>query len=619
MLVISVNKNGNKVTVATEGVIDTETASNLSATLLELDYSNLDLTLDFDKTDYITSAGLRVLLVARKKLTDDTMRIINVNEPIELVFKVTGFSDILNYSGKKQDVVDCHMSFKALLKKRVNDGKAFVFDGRDYTWEDIDRLSQIAADDLAKLGVDKGAHVGICSPNSINWIIAFFAVQKLGAIAILVNYGLKPDEIATLAEIGDITHLCYGAIPGITDFGVYPAALLSGKSTIEHMYDIGKDVDFTARLSEYDAIKDKYSEIYHFDDPSVIIFTSGSTGKPKAVLSSSFNILNSVKAICAECNFSSEDRACAFLPLFHVFGFASCIGIGLLYGCVEYIPTNNKPAALIDLIRDNKCTVFNTVPTMFLAMIQQSNFEPEALSSLRVSFLGGSTTSESQMKMLRSLLPNNHFCNIYGMSENPVISMTRYEDTFEHVTQTVGRRVDGIEIEIRSLANGEKVEDGEPGEIFIRSKEMIISYYRLPIEKQPLDDEGWLATGDLGVILPDGYLKLVGRAKDLIIRGGENISPGEIADAVAQLPGVADVKVLGVPHEVLGEEVAAAIVLKEGQTFDEDAARQTMSEKLAKYKVPAYFVIMDKFPLLGSGKIDAITLKKEILSKLNRE
>ena len=619
MLVINVNKNGNKVTVATEGVIDTETASNLSATLLELDYSNLDLTLDFDKTDYITSAGLRVLLVARKKLTDDTMRIINVNEPIELVFKVTGFSDILNYSGKKQDVVDCHMSFKALLKKRVNDGKAFVFDGRDYTWENIDRLSQIAADDLAKLGVDKGAHVGICSHNSINWIIAFFAVQKLGAIAILVNYGLKPDEIATLAEIGDITHLCYGAIPGITDFGVYSSALLSGKSTIEHMYDIGKDVDFTARLSEYDAIKDKYSEIYHFDDPSVIIFTSGSTGKPKAVLSSSFNILNSVKAICAECNFSSEDRACAFLPLFHVFGFASCIGIGLLYGCVEYIPTNNKPAALIDLIRDNKCTVFNTVPTMFLAMIQQSNFEPEALSSLRVSFLGGSTTSESQMKMLRSLLPNNHFCNIYGMSENPVISMTRYEDTFEHVTQTVGRRVDGIEIEIRSLANGEKVEDGEPGEIFIRSKEMIISYYRLPIEKQPLDDEGWLATGDLGVILPDGYLKLVGRAKDLIIRGGENISPGEIADAVAQLPGVADVKVLGVPHEVLGEEVAAAIVLKEGQTFDEDAARQTMSENLAKYKVPAYFVIMDKFPLLGSGKIDAITLKKEILSKLNRE
>lgn len=618
MLSVKVNKNNKMVTVSTEGVIDTDTASKLSNALLELDYSNLDLTLDFDKTNYITSAGLRVLLIARKKLNDETMRIINVNEVIEHVFKVTGFSNILNYTVKKPEELNCHMSFKALLKKRLNDGKAFVFAGREYTWEDIDCLSQIAADDLAKLGVRKGAHVGICSLNSINWIITFFAVQKLGAIAILVNFGLKPDEIAALSEIGDITHLCYGAIPGITDFGIYSSALLGGKTTVEYMYDIGMEVDFTSRLSEYDAIKDKYGDMFHSDDSSVIIYTSGSTGKPKAVLSSSFNILNSVKAISIECNFTSEDRSCAFLPLFHVFGFASCIGIGLLYGCVSYIPTINKPAALIDLIRDNKCTIFNTVPTMFLAMIQQPTFTPEALSSLRVSALGGSATSESQMTMLRSILPNNHFCNIYGMSENAVISMTRYEDTLEHVTQTVGRRVDGIEIEIRNPATGERVNDGEPGEIFIRSREMIVCYYKLPIEMQPLDHEGWLATGDLGTILPDGYLKLVGRAKDLIIRGGENISPGEIADAVAQLPEVADVKVFGVAHEVLGEEVAAAIVLKEGSAFDEDAAKKTLTEKLAKYKIPAYFVVLDKFPLLGSGKIDAITLKKDVLSKLNK-
>ena len=617
MLTVNVVKNGEKVVVATEGVIDTETAPKLSEVLLNLDYNHLDLTIDFDKTDYITSAGLRVLLVARKKLSDDTMRIIHVNEFILEVFQVTGFSDILNFTVKEQNSVDCHLSFKALLKKRADDGLAFVFAGREYTWKDVDRLSQIVADDLAKAGVKKGSHVGICSPNSINWIVTFFAVQKLGAIALLVNYGLKPDEIATLAEIGDITHLCYGAIPGLTDFGVFSAALLQGGSAVTYMYDIGMDRDFTERLSEYDAIKEKYGEAFHSDDPSVVIFTSGSTGKPKAVLSSSFNLLNSVKAISAECNFTKADKACAFLPLFHVFGFSSCIGIGLLYGCVSYIPVNNKPATLIDLIREKRCTIFNTVPTMFLAMIQQPSFTPDALSSLRVSVLGGSATSEAQMTMLRSLLPNNHFCNIYGMSENAVISMTRYEDTFEHVTQTVGKRVDGIEIEIRNPANGEKVADGQPGEIFIRSKEMIVCYYRLPIEKQPLDDEGWLATGDLGVILTDGYLKLVGRAKDLIIRGGENISPGEIADEVAQLPGVADVKVIGVPHEVLGEEVAAVIVLKEGASFDKEAARQTLSAKLAKYKVPAYFVIVDKFPLLGSGKIDAITLKKDVLSTLN--
>ncbi len=616
MLTVNVVKNGDRVIVATEGTIDTETAPKFNEALLDLDYTNLDLTIDFDKTDYITSAGLRVLLVARKKLSDQTLRIVNVNELIIEVFQVTGFSEILNYSAKEQDPVDCHLSFKALLKKRVNDGLAFVFAGREYTWEDVDRLSQIVADDLAKAGVKKGSHVGICSPNSINWIVTFFAVQKLGAIALLVNYGLKPDEIASLAEIGDITHLCYGAIPGLTDFGVFSAALLGGRSTVTYMYDIGMDRDFTERLSEYDAIREKYDEAFHSDDPSVVIFTSGSTGKPKAVLSSSFNLLNSVKAISAECSFTSADRACAFLPLFHVFGFSSCIGIGLLYGCVSYIPVNNKPATMIDLIREKRCTIFNTVPTMFLAMVGQPDFTPEALSSLRVSVLGGSATSESQMTMLRSLLPNNHFCNIYGMSENAVISMTRYEDTFEHVTQTVGKRVDGIEIEIRDPANGEKIADGQSGEIYIRSKEMIVCYYRLPIEKQPLDDEGWLATGDLGVILPDGYLKLVGRAKDLIIRGGENISPGEIADEVAKLPGVADVKVIGVPHEVLGEEVAAVITLKEGASFDEDAARQTLTAKLAKYKVPAYFVIVDKFPLLGSGKIDAITLKKDVAAIL---
>lgn len=618
MLTINVNKNGNKIVVAPEGVIDTETVAELSKVLLDLDYSNLDLTLDFEKTRYITSAGLRALLIARKKLSDETMRIINVNEDIVELFRITGFTNILKFEKQKHDIIDCHMSFKELLKNRVNDGLAFIFNGCEYTWDDVNRLSQIVADDLHKLGVKKGSHVGICSPNSINWIITFFAIQKLEAIAFLVNYGLKPQEVAMIAEIGDITHLCYGAIPELTDFNIYSSALLGGNSTIKYMYDIGMNVDFSKRISKYEDVKDKYDELSHHDDPSVVIFTSGSTGKPKAVLSSSFNLLNSVKAISVECNFTSSDKSCAFLPLFHVFGFASCIGIGLLYGCVAYIPTVNKPNALIELIRDNKCTIFNTVPTMFLAMIQQPEFTPEALSSLRVSVLGGSATSESQMTMLRSLLPNNHFCNIYGMSENAVISMTRYEDTFEHVTQTVGRRVDGIEIEIRNPATGEKVSDGNPGEIFIRSKEMIVCYYRLPIEMQPLDDEGWLATGDLGVILPDGYLKLVGRAKDLIIRGGENISPGEIADAIAQLDEIADVKVLGVPHEVLGEEVAAAIVLKEGKTFDSESAKQKLMKNLAKYKIPAYFVIMEKFPLLGSGKIDAITLKKEVMSKLNK-
>lgn len=608
----------NHVTVAVSGTIDTETSVDFRDALLALDFSDLDLTLDFQNTDYITSAGLRVLLIVRKKLPKEKLHIIHVNESIAEVFEMTGFSSLLNYSAQTAEIPDVHMSFKALLKQKPADAAAFVWLDRTYTWGDVDRVSQIIASDLAATGVKKGSHVGICSPNSINWIFTFFAVQKLGAIAILVNFGLKPKEIAQLSEIGDITHLCYGAIPGVTDYALFSQALLGGASKIQRMYNIGAEIDFTARLGEYDAVKDAFAEMYHPDDASVVIFTSGSTGKPKAVLSSSYNLLQCISAIATEFRFSEKDRNCAFLPLFHVFGFATCISVGLLYGCVSCIPASPRPEALIRLIDEQKCTIFNTVPTMMLAMVQHPSFTPQALSSLRLSVLGGSATSQSQMTMLRELLPNNHFGNIYGMSENAAISLSAYEDTVEHITQTVGKPVNGLDIEIRDPETGKKLPDGQPGEVCIRSKTMIVCYYRLPIEEQPLDDAGWLATGDLGVILPDGYLKLVGRAKDLIIRGGENISPGEVADAIAQLPQVADVKVLGVPHEVLGEEVAAVIVLKDGAEFDREAAVKFLSERLAKYKIPAHFLIVDRFPLLGSGKVDAVTLKKQVLAQLGK-
>lgn len=612
----SVVKNCNKVTVSTIGVIDTDTAPKLGEALLELDYSDLDLTFDFNETEYITSAGLRVLLVARKKLSNETMRIINVNDSIEEVFRISGFSDILNYSKKQDTRANCRLSFKELQKKRISDIPAYVYLNKEYTWKDVEIYSQIIADDLAKIGVKKGSHVGICSMNSINWIFTFFALQKLGAIAVLVNFGLKPNEVASLAEIGDITHLCYGEIPGMTSFDMYSSLLLDGKSYIQYMYNISTSINFETRVSEYEAIKDKYAEVFHPDDPSVVIFTSGSTGKPKAVLLSSYNLLNSIYSTSVQTGLTKDDRICAFLPFFHIFGFGSSISIPLLFGPLVCIPESSKPDTLIRIIDEYKCTIFNTVPTMMFAIIQHPNFTPAKLSTLRSSALGGAATSETQMKMLQNLLPNNHFTNVYGMSENAIISCTKYIDTIEHMTQTVGCPAEGIEIEIRDITTGKKVPNGQPGEICIRSKEMIVCYYHLPIEKQPLDDEGWLATGDLGLILPDGYLKLVGRAKDLIIRGGENISPSEVAEAMSQFDEIADVKVIGVPHEILGEEVCAVIILKDGATFDAENAKQVLLTKIAKFKVPAHFVIVDKFPLLGSGKIDAITLKKDVMTKL---
>ena len=616
---INITKDGNKVTVAPVGTIDTETAPQLGEALLPLDYGSVELVIDFKNVKYITSAGLRVLLIARKKLTEDTMKIINVREEIAEVFEVTGFSVFLNYKVIGEDEIPPeNRNFKTMLKERAKkepDKTAFVYAGREYSWGDIEKASQIIALDLSKTGVKKGTHVGICGVNSINWVFAFFAIQKLGGIAVLMNYGLKPEEIKKLSKIGDITHLCCGIIPGVSGYEEYVSAVTGEGSVISETFDIGA-VDFTARYDEYDAIKDKFGEVYNADDAGLIIFTSGSTGTPKAVLSSPHNMLDCLAPIIKDVKMSSDDRNCAFLPFFHIFGFATAISVGILTNDVSYIPLKPSPSEIIAIIDKYKCTMFHSVPTMMLAILQCPDFAPEKVASVRSSILGGAATTEAQMLMLQKAFPNNHFGNIYGMSENAAVSITKYEDSVEHITKTIGKPLDGVEVEIRDLKTSKKAEDGVSGEICIRSENMIVCYYKLDISKQPVDDEGWLATGDIGYVDPDGYLKLSGRVKELIIRGGENISPNEVAGAIAAFPGIADVKVLGVPSEFYGEEVAAAVVLKDGEKFDEEKIREYLSSRLAKFKVPKYFFCIDAFPLLGSGKVDAISLKNSIIEKI---
>ncbi|MDO4177324.1 MAG: AMP-binding protein [Bacillota bacterium] len=609
---------GNKVTVSVTGMINTETANLFNDELLSLDYSDLDLTIDFANTDYITSAGLRVLLIARKKLTEDRMRIINANSLILEVFNTVNFHSIINVISTPVSEEDYRLSIASLLAKRLETGNgriAYIYKDREYTWQDIEVGSHILADKFAKAGVKKGSHVGICALNSINWLLAFFAIQKLGAIAVLINPALKPNEVNNIAGHSDTTHLCYGEIPGKTTFELYQQACLDGQN-VQHMFDISDNIDFAECYNEYLDIKDKYRTTYFADDASVIIFSSGSTGMPKAILSSSYNLLSSVEPLNNGMKMASDDVNLAFLPMFHVFGLATNISAQLLVGYHSVIPDNKTPAGIIELIEKYKCTVFNSVPTMMLAMVQDKSFSPEKLSSLRLSVLGGSATTEEQMNMLRKLMPNNHFGNIYGMSECAAISLTRYEDTIEHITRTIGVPVPDMELVIRDLKSGEVLPTSEKGEICVRSNTMATCYYNLPIENQPLDEEGWLATGDIGMLDEDGYLYIMGRTKEIIISGGENISPGEIAEAIAALPEIADVKVVGVPHEVRGEVVAAAVILKDGSSWNEEAVREKLAGSLAKYKLPTYYAVFESFPLLGSGKVDGLAVKKQIIEKL---
>ncbi len=219
------------------------------------------------------------------------------------------------------------------------------------------------------------------------------------------------------------------------------------------------------------------------------------------------------------------------------------------------------------------------------------------------------------MMLLREKMPGIHFISLYGMSEMSPISMTRFEDTLHHITGTVGKPVKGVAVEIRDRTTGEKKAVGAEGEIYVRSETSLVCYYKTNINQQAVDGEGWIPTGDLGFMDGEGYMHLTGRCKDLIIRGGENISPKEIEEVLSRLEDIHDVKVIGVPDEKFGEIVAAALLLSPGKSFDREKAESFFLKHLAGFKAPEYYVLYESFPLLANGKIDMVNLKKDVAAK----
>lgn len=616
-------KNGNEVTVKVFGRITTDNNDEFMGAVADLGYPDIDLTMDFSGLEYITSAGLRTLLIVRKKLSYEKMRIINVNSATMEIFDTAGFLSLIQISEKEEKVeLGNDPSFKEVLSYRVKttpDKDIFFIDDRAYNWKDVDDCSQIIADDLSKLGVHKGSHVGIMGRNGINWIFTFFAVQKLGGVVVLLNFSLSPNELVSASQIGDITHVCYGDINFPDGKESFVKDITGGESKIRYTYDISKSIDFSERYDELPELSGRFREIYDSDDPSVMIFTSGTTGKPKGVLSSSHDRISNCKIMYREMHSDENDRICMFLPLCHVFGFGTGLSVALLLNIPLYMPSKISDEALLDTIEKNRCTIFNSVPTKIISMAHNEQFSPERVASLRVSMIGGAAITAAQLEDLQARMPGVHFMPIYGMSEVSPISIVLYDDTPAHITGTVGKPVKEVEVEIRNPANNEACPVGVEGEITVKSATSLVCYYKLDLEKQALNEDGWIPTGDLGVIDEDGYLRISGRIKDLIIRGGENISPGEIATAITEFDGIADVKVVGVPDALLGETVAAAIVMKKGCEFDREAMDRHLAGRISKYKIPAHYEIYDAFPLLANGKVDMLTLKKEVAEKAKAE
>ncbi len=611
----------NTATAVVTGRIDVESSVELGNALSSID-KDMNLILDFADVEYITSSGLRVLLVEKKKHAANSMTIINVSDVVADVFVITGFDSVLDYTMAEETAADyLKLSFKDFIStksRKKNDRVALITtDGtsegrRTYTYGEIDKYSSIIAMDLEKQGIKKGTHVGLMGANSVNWVFTFFAIQKLGGLAFFVNFNLNEEETESIIEVGDITHLCMGDTPAISDKDAFAEKIINKSDcSVTNVFAFGSDIDFSARTEETPA---EFHTYVNNDDAAVVIFTSGSTGKPKAVMLSAYNIIKSANVMTDNSRTTSEDSYCLVLPMFHVFGIYGLIG-NMVKDAPVVIPVNIKTATVINTIATEKCTMLYSIPTLLFAICASKKFASEYVSSIKCIFIAGAGVAVAQLENLKNSFQNAVFMAAYGQSEMAPITITPFDDTVEHVAKSIGVPAENFEVRIANIETGEECPQGESGELLAKGYNTMVGYYRLDPEDQPFDDDGWLHTGDLAVVDSDGYISLVGRAKEMIKKGGENISPVEVAEMVTQFPDVDDVKVVGIDDDFYTEVVGVGVVMKNGVQIDKDELIQFLSERLAKYKVPTYVFQYDSFPKLANGKVDSVTLKKEMNEK----
>ena len=614
---VLINKNEDNLLLECIGRIDAVSAPEFREAITNIDFTNVgNVTLNFENVPYISSAGLRELLILKKKLKEDALLVVEeASEEVVDVINMTGFNEFVIVKDKGNALDYSNMSFGSFLsyKAEHDEGKTILtYEGKSYTWTMIDINASMIAENLYRLGVRKGSHVGLCGMNSLNWVFTFYAIQKLGAIALLLNPQITETELIRFADIGDITHLCYGEMTQIPDM-MESAHNIINNSSIDKVLSIKNEVDFSLYSPQIDSFESSINP----DDACVMVFTSGSTGQPKGVLLSAYNILNASLSNIESLRITSDDIACLILPMFHIFGLVAGLVANAIADANMIIPKDIHTNTIIKTVSENKCTIMHSVPTLFLAILNNEDFKPEMFNSLRSTILSGSATSETHMHMFKELFPNNHFASSYGMSEMAPISITDYDDTLEHICHTVGKPVKNIQVRIFNNDEQRECEINEIGEIQVQGYNLMTCYYKVSVGKQAIDSEGWMETGDLGSFDEEGYIHFVGRLKELIIRGGENIIPNEIISAICEENYISDARVYGVPDNFFGERVAAAIILNDPNKYDEEKLRKNLMTKLAKFKIPDYFVIYDVFPTLSNGKVDAVRLKDDIISKCN--
>jgi len=526
-----------------------------------------------------------------------------------------------------------------LLEEKANlhpEHEAVVYADRGLrmSYEQFDNHCRKVAKGLMNLGIQKGDHIAVWSSNTPEWLTTQFATGKMGAVLVTVNTNYRTSELEYLLKQSDSTtiilmdqfkdssyiDMLYEIVPELKNS--IPGELNSTRLPfLRNVIVLGnekypgtfswEDIMEQAKFVSDHELNERMDSL-HPHDVINMQYTSGTTGFPKGVMLTHSNIVNNGFNIANCMKLTKEDRLCIPVPFFHCFGCVlgtmACVSVGATMVPVQEF----HPKKVLQTVQDEKCTGLHGVPTMFIAELNEPDFSSYDLSSLRTGIMAGSNCPIEVMKAVIEKMGATEITIAYGQTESsPVITQTRTDDPIELKVESVGRALPNVEVKIVEPGTTNEVPRGVQGELCTRGYHVMKGYYKNEsATKEAIDAEGWLHTGDLAIMDENGYCKVTGRLKDMIIRGGENIYPREIEEFLYTHPSVLDVQVVGVPDQVYGEEVMAWIIPKEGVSITKEEIQAYCKGKISKHKIPKYIDFVDTYPMTASGKIQKFRLRE---------
>jgi fatty-acyl-CoA synthase len=489
--------------------------------------------------------------------------------------------------------------------------------GRRWTWSELDRDVDDLARALIGAGIEKGDRVGIWGPNSAEWTLVQLATAKVGAVLVNVNPSYRTHEFSYAANQSGMRLLVSATSFRTSDYRAMVEETAEHNTALERVVYLDDEESWAGLLADgegvgADELARRQARLSP-DDPINIQYTSGTTGYPKGATLSHRNILNNGYLVGETCRYTEQDRVCIPVPFYHCFGMVMGNLACTSHGATMVIPAPAfDPALTLRAVSDERCTSLYGVPTMFIAEWALPDLASYDLGSVRTGIMAGSPCPEEMMKKLIDA-GIDEMTIAYGMTEtSPVSTQTRTDDSLERKVGTVGRVAPHLEVKIIDPVTGETVPRGEAGEFCTRGYSVMLGYWQDEEKtREAVDADGWMHTGDLGVMDDDGYLRITGRIKDMVIRGGENIYPREIEEFLYTHPDIEDVQVVGVPDAKYGEELCAWLRMRPGAPpLDADAVRAFATGQLAHYKIPRYVMVVEEFPMTVTGKVRKVEIRE---------